>query len=152
MRKKRSIVYVRPGKDVTLYVPAETPPEVIDYLNQLKQEGMFSQGVMDIVTKYVQEHAALNRYRTTEGHVSLNEPAEFPAALLSLPEEELMETADFQRDFPPSESDLESGMDSDLELERDASEVVAPSQKLDLAQIFRQAERNAGKLKSDSNG
>lgn len=53
MRKRRSTVYVSPGKDVTLYVPADTPREVIDYLNHLKDEGQFSQGVMDILIESI---------------------------------------------------------------------------------------------------
>ncbi|WDL95105.1 hypothetical protein [Alicyclobacillus sp. ALC3] len=53
MRKRRSTVYVRPGKDVTLYVPSDTPPEVCAYLNQLKADGVFSQGVMEILTQHI---------------------------------------------------------------------------------------------------
>lgn len=55
IEKRRSTVYVRSGKDVTLYIPSDTPPEVIDYLNQLKMDGYFSQGIIDILTKYVRE-------------------------------------------------------------------------------------------------
>jgi hypothetical protein len=54
LRKPRKTVYVHPGKDVTLYVPSDTPQEVCDYLNSLKEQGMFSSGVIEIITNYVQ--------------------------------------------------------------------------------------------------
>jgi hypothetical protein len=59
LRKPRSRVYVRPGKDVTLYVPSDTPQEVCDYLNLLKEQGMFSSGVIEIITDYVQNNPNL---------------------------------------------------------------------------------------------
>jgi hypothetical protein len=53
------MVRVSPGKDVTLYIPAETPPEVIDYMNRLKEEGNFSHGVIDILTKHILQELAM---------------------------------------------------------------------------------------------
>ncbi len=61
MRKRRSTVYVRPGKDVTLYVPSDTPLEVCAYLNQLKADGVFSQGVMEILTNHILGSESLPR-------------------------------------------------------------------------------------------
>lgn len=53
MKKRRSVVMVSPGKDVTLYIPTDTSPEVIRYLNRLKAEGNFSQGIMEILTGHI---------------------------------------------------------------------------------------------------
>ncbi|MCR2807378.1 hypothetical protein [Paenibacillus soyae] len=53
MKKRRQMVMVAPGKDVTLYIPSDTPPEVIRYLNRLKAEGVFSQGIMDILNEHI---------------------------------------------------------------------------------------------------
>ncbi|RIX52085.1 hypothetical protein D3P08_13990 [Paenibacillus nanensis] len=53
MKKRRQMVMVTPGKDVTLYIPTDTPPEVIAYLNRLKAEGFFSQGIMEILTLHI---------------------------------------------------------------------------------------------------
>lgn len=44
---------VVPGKDVTLYVPTDTPPAVVRFMNRLKDEGRFSEGIMEIVTGHV---------------------------------------------------------------------------------------------------
>lgn len=49
---------VTAGKDVTLYIPTDTPPEVIAYLNQLKAEGFFSQGIMEILTEHILRKSA----------------------------------------------------------------------------------------------
>lgn len=49
---------VTPGKDVTLYIPTDTPPEVIAYLNRLKAEGVFSQGIMEILTDHILQNGA----------------------------------------------------------------------------------------------
>lgn len=117
MKKRRSTVFVRPGKDVTLYIPVDTSPEVINLLNRLKEDGTFSQGVMDILTQYVQGQTM----------PTSNPPIFSEEAAVSL------------------ESDLRA--DRDIELQP-APEPKTPG-KLNLAQIFRQAQRNAGKL-SDS--
>ena len=53
MKKRRQMVMVAPGKDVTLYIPTDTPPEVIRHLNRLKAEGIFSQGIMEILTDHI---------------------------------------------------------------------------------------------------
>lgn len=58
MKKRRQLVMVTPGKDVTLYIPADTPPEVIAYLNRLKAEGYFSQGIMEILTDHILHKSA----------------------------------------------------------------------------------------------
>jgi hypothetical protein len=50
------MVTVVPGKDVTVYIPADTPPEVITYLNRLKAEGNFSQGIMEILISHIVQH------------------------------------------------------------------------------------------------
>jgi hypothetical protein len=50
------MVQVVPGKDVTVYIPADTPPEVITYLNRLKAEGNFSQGIMEILIGHIVQH------------------------------------------------------------------------------------------------
>lgn len=123
MRKKRSTVYVRPGKDVTLYIPAETPPAVIDYLNGLKRDGVFSQGVIDIITRYVEsmQDDASKRTATRGG----NDARE-----------------DFDFDFDSA------GLDDPFAREYDGN-VLSRSReesKPDIARLFERAKRNAGKL------
>lgn len=131
MKKRRSTVYVRSGKDVTLYIPSDTPPEVIDYLNQLKMEGYFSQGIIDILTKYVREERLSAR-----------------PAIEEFPGKETI--PDFEISSLPAES---SGIDRIVELELDEPSEHAPAaiaegeqKKFSLAQIFRQSRQNAGKL------
>ena len=134
MRKRRRTVYVSPGKDVTLYVPADTPSVVIDYLNRLKDEGQFSQGVMDILIHHVTgqdntefhqpEHAAMFQEN------SLTQP-KTPATNLSFT------LSQRESDELPTASALQSLHE-------------APSSKppfqLKMADIFRQAQKNTGKL------
>jgi hypothetical protein len=120
LKRRRSTVYVQPGKDVTLYVPVETPPEVIDYLNHLKAEGVFSQGVIEMITQYVQQRSDIVPAQSSvaTGYDSLDS------------------------DVAPAESDSEGRRDQPLQ----DSTLVTGSQKLNLSQIFEQAQRNAEKL------
>ena len=131
MRKRRRTVYVSPGKDVTLYVPADTPRAVIDYLNRLKDEGQFSQGVMDILIHHVTGQT------TTEFHQT---EVPFEEDLLKLPKTAL-----------PSVSFTSSRSDSDaLPVDELEPSYTDPSTKppfhLKMADIFRQAQKNTGKL------
>lgn len=135
MKKRRSTVYVRSGKDVTLYIPSDTPPEVIDYLNQLKMDGYFSQGIMDILIKYVREQRTaanpIARPSATEGFPWVEDSAD---AITHINE-----------DMPSAESD------SRLELDEPITPVQAAvaegeQKKFSLAQIFRQSRQNSGKL------
>ncbi len=128
MRKRRSTVYVRPGKDVTLYVPVETPQAVIDYLNHLKDEGMFSQGVMEILIRHVEQ----------QGHKTMRPAANGDelAAPHRLPSFEPLENLE----------PVAAKAENDVHTDRAAVTISTPSKKLNLAQIFRQAQRNAGKL------
>ncbi|KPV44535.1 hypothetical protein [Alicyclobacillus ferrooxydans] len=126
MRKRRRTVYVSPGKDVTLYVPADTPRVVIDYLNHLKDEGQFSQGVMDILIHHVTGQT------TTVFHQT-----EVPSGedLLKVPETAL-----------PSVSFASLRSDSDaLPVDELDSSYTAPSTKppfhLKMADIFRQPQK-----------
>lgn len=115
---------VSPGKDVTLYIPTDTPPEVIDYMNRLKADGMFSQGVMDILTRHILQKLALET--PVHGGTHIHDAGSF------------LDDAIY-----PMES-LEDREDLDL------SSVVEPEaisrNDFSLEQIFRQAGRNAGKL------
>ncbi|KIL41811.1 hypothetical protein SD70_04085 [Gordoniibacillus kamchatkensis] len=143
MKKRRSTVYVRPGKDVTLYIPAETPPEVIDYLNRLKAEGIFSQGVMDILAAHVQ-----GRRDTARGHEHANPHADarFPASEPAAPmpadiedfgaDDELLEPATYR---PPAAAWMEDWPDPEPSRPE-------PSRKLNMAQIFSLSRKNTGKL------
>ncbi|MBP1963864.1 hypothetical protein [Paenibacillus aceris] len=134
MKKRRSTVYVRSGKDVTLYIPSDTPPEVIDYLNQLKIDGYFSQGIIDILTKYVREE----RLSATPANKV------FPGKET---------TPDFEIISPPADpaESSEIGRFEELELDEPSKPVQAviadgEQKKFSLAQIFRQSRQNAGKL------
>ncbi|OAS16703.1 hypothetical protein A8708_07500 [Paenibacillus oryzisoli] len=110
---------VSPGKDVTLYIPTETPPEVIAYMNQLKAEGMFSHGIMDILTKHILGEQSLAKL-ATEGEPHLN--------MQSFVEDDILFTAP-------------------IEHQESIDTQVSNSQKnFSLEDIFRQASRNAGKL------
>ncbi|QSO50810.1 hypothetical protein JZ785_18200 [Alicyclobacillus curvatus] len=121
MRKRRSTVYVSPGKDVTLYVPADTPSEVIDYLNRLKDEGQFSQGVMDILIRSITAQAA-------NSPVAQHNPAV-----------ERDETAASQ--FEAVEADHTDSDEAEPEPVQQK-----PSFHLRMADIFRQAQKNTSKL------
>lgn len=119
MKKRRSTVLVSPGKDVTLYIPTDTPPEVIAYMNQLKTEGMFSQGIMDILIKHILQERSLATFDSED---------ELHHAITSFKDEEQPFTAPMEDQTPSDVS-------------------VANSQKsFSLEDIFRQASRNAGKL------
>jgi len=116
------MVFVQPGRDVTLYVPADTPHEVIDFLNHLKQDGMFSQGVMEILTEYVQQRDASAIARdpiaTTEAsHASVL--TQVTAATAPKPQ--------VNAPMPPTSQ-------------------VSTTGKLNLSQIYQQAQRNADRL------
>lgn len=125
---------------MTLYIPSETPPEVIDYLNCLKQEGTFSQGVVEIVTRYVQQQQSV-----------------------SIPPAPTRHAADIGSDVPDFDTSLGSFHDrlstpliESAALMAGTKEPVAkPSQvtsgsaarnKFNLTEIFRQAQRNSGKM------
>lgn len=168
MKKRRSMVYVQPGKDVTVYVPADTPPEVIEYLNQLKAEGTFSQGVVEIITQYVQRQ----QYAGEPVHNLWEQPSPFfrdssqdapqmppPPSVTAhasgssaTPSEPLNPLA-----APPSAGTMTSSSQESSEsdvptldspLADHPAESAEPStlRKLNLAQIFQQAKRNSGKL------
>ncbi len=143
MKKRRSTVYVRPGKDVTLYVPAETPPEVIAYLNHLKEEGTFSQGVMEILTRYVQQQGSVHVSNDMDTRV--NEDLSAMSDLATSPE---WPAPGEEMSMEPN-SDVEPPRTEDLRMEppvaKESSD-PAPRKKLDLAQIFLQAQRNSGRL------
>lgn len=197
MRKRRSTVYVRPGKDITLYVPAETPPEVIAYLNRLKDEGNFSQGVIDILTEYVLSHGAETpetetpvagaleddedfdwppRATRTDGSAPVHPGPDTGAAADGWPGTGPLSGSTshiraFSRDAAATdhtggvldsqdtgasgESADASGVGPEDHTEHTANPAGAASstpppaperKKLSLAQIFRQAQRNAGRL------
>ena len=139
---------------MTLYVPVETPPEVVDYMNELKQEGMFSQGIIDILSEYVQR---LGRTRPLDSgitHTGLSETA-FSDPTVARPA--VVQESTVERPTPTMES-ADSGLSAEnpeIESTDDADKVggdsrsSAPNQvsaKLNLAQIFQQAQRNSGKL------
>jgi hypothetical protein len=135
LKKRRSTVFVCPGKDVTLYIPSETPPEVIEYMNRLKADGMFSQGIMDIVTRYIlQEQQSLSIPASGDSQIegmglSINDTYE----VLSNIEPIIAEPVEEQehpvfRDGPGSNEQKNFSLD----------------------QLFRQAGRNAGKLLQDT--
>ncbi|NQX61715.1 hypothetical protein [Paenibacillus qinlingensis] len=119
MKKRRSTVLVSPGKDVTLYIPTETPPEVIAYMNQLKAEGMFSHGIMEILTTHILREQSL---ATLVGEENPNH------AIESFVEDDHFFTAP-------------------IEHQESVDIPVSNRQKnFSLEDIFRQAGRNAGKL------
>ncbi|WP_261303331.1 hypothetical protein [Paenibacillus andongensis] len=137
MKKRRSTVYVRSGKDVTLYIPSDTPPEVIDYLNQLKMEGIFSQGIMDILTRYVREEQSNKR----------------PVAEL-FPGKEMISDVDRAASLAENDSHMESAEpiepahDAYDDFNQPKKEIpgAMDQKKFSLAQIFRQSRHNSGKL------
>ncbi|MBO7746837.1 hypothetical protein I8J29_21710 [Paenibacillus sp. MWE-103] len=134
-KKRRSMVPVSPGKDVTLYIPADTPPEVIRYLNRLKAEGVFSQGIMDILIRHIVREEALGALSRMDDDGDEAEGAREAAA------------GRFDRDaeeggFPPEPADEEDGFGPAAALP------AAPAKAFSLDEIFRQAGRNAGKLRS----
>ncbi|MGO4269324.1 hypothetical protein AB4Z22_05660 [Paenibacillus sp. TAF58] len=137
MKKRRSTVYVRSGKDVTLYIPSDTPLEVIDYLNQLKTEGIFSQGIMDILTRYVREEQSNKR----------------PVAKL-FPGKEMVSDLDETVSLGDSYSNMESAdpiepahetIDDFNQPKKEIPGAIDQT-KFSLAQIFRQSRHNSGKL------
>jgi hypothetical protein len=133
LKKRRSTVYVRSGKDVTLYIPSDTPPEVIDYLNQLKMDGYFSQGIIDILTKYVREE------RVSASTSANSEIEVFPG------KERLHDIDIVSSRSETEEDDPKVGLD---ELPEPAQAAIAEGEqkKFSLAQIFRQSRQNSGKL------
>lgn len=120
MKKRRQMVMVAPGKDVTLYIPTDTPPEVIRYLNRLKADGTFSQGIMEILN----EHILGQQSASAEKHPS--EAAVVPWDVLDY------ESAATIEEVP------EPVLPADLVQE--APKPFSPDD------IIRQATRNAGKL------
>ncbi|KRF10703.1 hypothetical protein [Paenibacillus sp. Soil787] len=137
MKKRRSTVYVRSGKDVTLYIPSDTPPEVIDYLNQLKMEGIFSQGIMDILTRYVREEQSNKR----------------PVVEL-FPGKEMISGMDEAVSLAENNSDMESAEPNepaheaidDFNQRKKEIPGANDQKKFSLAQIFKQSRHNSGKL------
>jgi hypothetical protein len=119
---------VSPGKDVTLYIPSDTPPQVINYMNRLKAEGIFSQGIMDILTKYVLQD------RLTEAPIEETAPSR-----------DIESWNDDGLSFITTSEELQSKHDSK------GDDLLSSNQKnFSPEDIFRQAERNAGKLLHDS--
>jgi hypothetical protein len=126
LRKPRSTVYVRPGKDVTLYVPSDTSQEVCDYLNSLKEQGVFSQGVIEIISDYVQKN------RATDG--------------LSLGESETETATVHFADRNPLHTEVQGSVSHVSAILEEVQPVheVQPSVKrrLSLSEIFNQAKKN----------
>jgi hypothetical protein len=119
---------VSPGKDVTLYIPSDTPPQVINYMNRLKAEGIFSQGIMDILTKHVLQE------RLTEAPIEETAPSR-----------DIESWNDDGLSFITTSEELQSKHDSK------GDDLLSSNQKnFSPEDIFRQAERNAGKLLHDS--
>ncbi|WP_127580441.1 hypothetical protein [Paenibacillus koleovorans] len=127
MRKRRETVLVRPGKNVTLYIPADTPPEVIRYLNRLKEEGDFSQGIIELLTEQIRRQP----------------PESIPTAMEQQPDplSALFATrAEAEFVVPdPVEEQIAEPYEDDI-----PTPVLRPS--LTPEELFRQAGRNAGKL------
>ncbi|MDR6552408.1 hypothetical protein [Paenibacillus qinlingensis] len=117
MKKRRSTVLVCPGKDVTLYIPSDTPPEVITYLNQLKAEGMFSHGIMEILTKHILQERSTTMWEIEDAPNHLRATFEDEEHVPALEDQEPSELPDFNS-----------------------------KKNFSLEDIFRQASRNAGKL------
>jgi hypothetical protein len=137
LKKRRSTVYVRSGKDVTLYIPSDTPPEVIDYLNQLKMEGIFSQGIMDILTRYVREEQSNKR-----PVVEL-----FPGKEMDSDMDNAVSLADSYSDMESAEP-IEPAHEANDDFNQPKKEIPGANdqKKFSLAQIFRQSRHNSGKL------
>jgi hypothetical protein len=135
LKKRRSTVFVSPGKDVTLYIPSETPPEVINYMNQLKADGMFSQGIMDIVTRYIlQEQQSLAITSMADSLIEgMGSSPDDTNEVFSNIEPFIAEPVE-EQEHHVFRAGLDSNEQKDFSLE----------------QIFRQAERNAGKLLQDT--
>jgi hypothetical protein len=128
LKKRRSTVLVSPGKDVTLYIPSDTPPQVINYMNRLKADGVFSQGIMDILTRHIlREQPIVTPVKEDGLNVdsgwTYEDPVFIPEPIEEAPE--------------------------DRKYKIDAASNAQKSFSLD--QIFRQAERNAGKLLHETN-
>ncbi|KRE51418.1 hypothetical protein [Paenibacillus sp. Soil724D2] len=137
MKKRRSTVYVRSGKDVTLYIPSDTPPEVIDYLNQLKMEGIFSQGIMDILTRYVREEQSGRRPITEL----------FPGKEMVSDLDETISLADSYSGMESAEP-IEPAHEANDNFNQPMKEIPGANdqKKFSLAQIFKQSRHNSGKL------
>ncbi|NRF90148.1 hypothetical protein HQN89_03745 [Paenibacillus frigoriresistens] len=137
MKKRRSTVYVRSGKDVTVYIPSDTPPEVIDYLNQLKTEGIFSQGIMDILTRYVREEQS-NKPPVAEF---------FPGKERVSDRNEAVSLTENYSDMESAEP-IEPAHEANDDFNQPMKEIPSASdqKKFSLAQIFRQSRHNSGKL------
>ncbi len=129
MRKPRSTVYVRPGKDITLYVPSDTPKEVCDYLNSLKEQGIFSQCVIEIITNYVKGNPELSASHAG-GEPEVVNP--------------LFSNLD---DFDPVHNDSEELFDEALAAQDEAlpqQEIrQTVKRRLSLSEIFNQAKKNS---------
>lgn len=137
MKKRRSTVYVRSGKDVTLYIPSDTPPEVIDYLNQLKMEGIFSQGIIDILTRYVREEQSNKR-----PVVEL-----FPGKEMVSDMDDAVSLANSYSEMDSAEP-IEPAHEANDDFNQPKKEIPSANdqKKFSLAQIFRQSRHNSGKL------
>lgn len=117
---------VRPGKDVTLYVPTDTPPEVIRYMNRLKAEGRFSEGIMDIVTSHVRRERPNEAFAAAEADGPYKEHESFGA--------------------------LEEHWTGSIGDSADSDESAAESRRVySPDDLFRLAGRNAGKLLRNAN-
>jgi len=122
------MVIVTPGKDVTLYIPADTPPEVIAYLNGLKADGVFSQGVMDILTRHI----------LRQGGAAGTAPAAAAEAEAGDPRDVMRAEAGAASEAKYGETALPVEPDPDIRLK-----------PLRPEEIIRQAARNAGKMLHD---
>ncbi|MDD9270772.1 hypothetical protein ACFPES_27305 [Paenibacillus sp. GCM10023248] len=146
MKKRRSTVYVRSGKDVTLYIPSDTPPEVIDYLNQLKRDGYFSQGIMDILIQYVREQrSAIRPPVIPPAETTGSEGVSIPSPWMddstnTLPH---IDEDRIDLDKPSAVSDNSLAAVESVPLVQTAA---AEAKKFSMAQIFRQSRQNSGKL------
>jgi hypothetical protein len=116
---------------VTLYIPSETPPEVIDYMNRLKADGMFSQGIMDIVTSHIlQEQQSIETLAIEDSLIEGMVPS-------------TNEANEVLSDIEP----IMAGPEEDHKHHVFKAGLGSNEQKsFSLDQIFSQARRNAGKL------
>ncbi len=120
-----------------MYIPSDTPPEVIDYLNQLKMEGIFSQGIMDILTRYVREEQS-NKPPVAEL---------FPGKERVSDRDEAVSLAENYSDMESAEP-IEPAHEANDDFNQLMKEIPSASdqKKFSLAQIFRQSRHNSGKL------
>lgn len=135
MSKRRSTVYVRPGKDVTLYIPSDTPPQVIEYLNRLKMEGAFSQGIMDILTRHICEGRAGREPADRNLELEPDEWSPHHSAGIEA-----------ETDFVDESTESNESIFLHNDVQESYSAVSPGQQRFNLDQIFRQARLNSEKV------